>query len=180
VKDLVDSWDREALDKPGWDLALVSLGMEQEAPPWTPHCDNLWHFDSECIHGDGSYVAIARRIAGMTGGSLKLSNLKDHVDLAKKEAWLRFTCAGKPITIKPRVEDDWVDPNIFDRFCELLSEQAPSKMFIYYDLKGQDCIIGCLPRSQFAALQREVPGFRNLDGTGPTRVGSRPTPLPGG
>jgi hypothetical protein len=51
VSDLADSWGREALDEPRWNLALVCLGMTHEEPPWTPHCDNLWHFDTECIEG---------------------------------------------------------------------------------------------------------------------------------
>ena len=47
VADLAESWGREALDEPGWNLTLVCLGMTQEEPPWTPHCDNLWHFDTD-------------------------------------------------------------------------------------------------------------------------------------
>ena len=69
VPDLVESWGREALDEPGWNLALVCLGMTEEKAPWTPHCENLWHFDTECIDGDGSYVRIARRMAKTTAAT---------------------------------------------------------------------------------------------------------------
>src|SRR5215475_14835428 len=93
--DLADSWGREALDEPGWNLALVCLGMTQEEPPWTPHCDNLWHFDTECIEGEGSYAQIAKRMAEMAQGSLPLSDFQDRVDIEEGKAWLRFKCQGK-------------------------------------------------------------------------------------
>ena len=32
VADLAESWGREALDEPGWNLTLVCLGMTQEEP----------------------------------------------------------------------------------------------------------------------------------------------------
>src|SRR2546425_757274 len=99
VPDLVECWGREALDKPGFDLPLVCLGMTQETSPCTPHCDNLCHFDTECIEGDGSYVRIAKRLSGIAQGSLPLSDIKDHVDLEAGSAWLRFTCRGKAIQI---------------------------------------------------------------------------------
>jgi hypothetical protein len=162
VPDLAEIWGPEALDEPSYDLALVCLGMEQEEPPWTPHCDNLWHFDTECINGDGSYVRIAERMAEMAQGSLPLSDFQDHVDIDKGEAWLRFKCQGKPVYIDCEVQDDWVDPNVFGRFVELLAQCDTNKLFIYYDLRGQDCIIGCVTRAQYAKLQSVIPSVEPL------------------
>ncbi len=162
VPDLVNSWGREALDEPGYNLTLVCLGMTQEEPPWTPHCQNLWHFDTECIDGDGSYARIAKRLAEMAQGSLPLSDLQDHVDIENGEAWVRFRFQGKPIQIDCLVEDDWVDTRIFSRFVELLAKSASNKLFVYYDLGGQDCIIGCVTREQFAKLRSVLPAFQPL------------------
>jgi hypothetical protein len=162
VTDLADSWGREALDEPGWDLALVCLGMTQEEPPWTPHCDNLWHFDTECIEGEGSYVGIAKRMAEMAQGSLPLSDIQDHVDFDAAEAWLRFKCQGKSIRIDCEVQDDWVDPSLFGHFVELLAKCDQAKLFIYYDLGGQGCIIGCVTRAEYAQLQRLIPAVEPL------------------
>ena len=156
VLNLIDSWGRNALDKPGYDLTLICLGMTQEEPPWEPHCDNLWHFDTECIEGDGSYIAIANRMAEMTQGSLPLTDIEDHVDIEKGEEWLRFKCHGNPVHIDCQVQDDWVDTGIFGRFVELLDKCDPSKLFIYYDLSGQDCIVGCVTREQFQMLKKVV------------------------
>jgi hypothetical protein len=162
VSDLEESWGREALDEPGFNLALVCLGMTQEEPPWTPHCENLWHFDTECIEGEGSYVSIAERMAQMTQGSLVLSELQDEVDLDEGHAWLRFNCQGEAIHIDCEVQDDWVDPGVFKHFTELLGKVDPNKLFVYYDLGGQDCILGCVTRDQFKRLQNVLPSIKPL------------------
>jgi hypothetical protein len=163
VPDLVKSWGREALDEPGYNMALVCLGMAQEEPPWTtPHCENLWHFDTECIEGDGSYVRIGKRMTEMTQGSLSLSELQDHVDIEKGKAWLRFHYKGKPVHIECVVDNDWVDPGVFSRFVDLLAKSDPDKLFIYYNLGGQDCIIGCVTREQFKKLKTVLPKVEPL------------------
>jgi hypothetical protein len=162
VSDFVDSWGREALDEPGYNLTLICLGMTQEEPPWTPHCDNLWHFDTECIEGDGSYVRIAKRIADMAQGSLPLSDFQDHVDINEGKAWLRFKCQGKPIQIDCAVQDDWVDTSIFGHLVDLLATCDPNKLLIYHDLGGQDCIIGCTTRAQLEKLQKVIPAVEPL------------------
>jgi len=162
VSDLVEIWGREALEEPGFDLAIVCLGMTTEEPPWTPFCENLWHFDTECIEGDGSYVCIAKRMAEMTQGSLPLSDLKDHVDLREGQAWLQFQCNGELIRIDCMVEDDWVDTNIFKTFVDLLTKHDPSKLFVYYDLGGQDCIIGCATSEGFEKLKALIPPVEPL------------------
>lgn len=162
VPDLVESWGREALDEPGYNLALVCLGMTQEEPPWAPHCDNLWHFDTECIDDDGSYVRIAERFAEMAQGSLPLSNIQDHIDIDEGTAWLHFNCRSKPVHIDCEVQDDWLDTKLFGHFAKLLAECDPNKLFIYYDLGGQDCIIGCVTRDQFTKLKKVIPQIQPL------------------
>ncbi len=162
VTDLVESWGREALDESGWNMTLVCLGMTEEQPPWRPHCENLWHFDTECIEDDGSYVRIAKRLADMTLGSLPLSEIQDHVDIDAGVAWLQFECEGTPVRIECCVQDDWVDTSVFGHFVDLLATCDPNKLYVYYDLGGQDCIIGCLTRAQYAKLQNLIPTVQPL------------------
>jgi hypothetical protein len=102
VQDLVQSWGRKALDAADWNLALVCLGMTQEEPPWAPHCDNLWHFDTECIDGDGSYVRIAKRIEEMAQGSLPLSDFQDHVISTRGRRGFVSTARGSRSTLIAR------------------------------------------------------------------------------
>ena len=157
VSDLLESWPREDYEKPGYDLVLVGLGMTEERPPWRSHCKNLWHFDTECVEDDGSYTAIANRMSELANGSLPISVVKDHVDIEGGHAWLEFTCQSKKIRIDCKVEDDWVDPGVFGHFVRLLEKADPNKIYIYFDLGGQDCIIGCVTKEQFAKLKKIIP-----------------------
>jgi len=155
VEELLESWNRQDYEKEGFDLVLVGLGMTEEKEPWRNHCVNLWHFDTECIEDSGDYKSIAARMMEMSQGSLMLQNIEDHVDVEKNQAWLSFTFRGKPIKFECEVKDDWVDPAVFGRFVQLLSQSDPSKVYIYYDLGGQDCIIGCVTRSEFEGLKSQ-------------------------
>jgi len=132
----------------------VGLGMTEEQEPWRNHCVNLWHFDTECIQGPGDYKQIAERMAEMTQGSLVFTDLRDHVDVDAKEACFSFSFKGQTTRVECKVEDDWVDMSAFATFVRLLDIAEQSKVYVYYDLKGQDCIIGCVTKDELQALQR--------------------------
>jgi hypothetical protein len=154
-EDLLTSWGREDYEKPGFDLVLVGLGMTEEQEPWRNHCANLWHFDTECIEDHGDYKRIVERMVELTQGSLPLENIHDHVDLEREEAWFSFTFRDEEIKVKCKVEDDWVDSMIFAKFVDLLAKSDPNKVFIYYNLGGQDCIIGCVTRDELKQLNNQ-------------------------
>lgn len=159
VEDLLASWPRAEFEKPGFGLTLVGLGMTEEREPWRNHCENLWHFDSECIEGSGDYVKIVRRMAEIAQGSLPLENIQDCIDLEKPEAWVSFSLKGRETKIACRVNDDWVDPDLFGKLVELLLTADPGKIFVHFDLGGQDCLIGCVTRDQYARLLEHEIGF---------------------
>lgn len=161
-KDLLTSWAREDYEKPGFDLVLTGLGMTEEQEPWRNHCVNLWHFDTECIENNGDYKRIVERMVEMAQGSLPLENIEDHIDLEKEEAWFSFTFRGEEIKVECKVEDDWVDSTIFAKFVDLLDKSDPAKIFVYYDLGGQDCIIGCVMRDELKQLNSEGIKFVTL------------------
>lgn len=162
VNDLLSSWDRSEYEEPGFNHTLVGVGMTQEKPPWTPRSTNLWHFDTECIEDHGAYVDIATRMAELAGGSLPLMSIEDYVDIEEGSAWLAFKLDGRAIKIDCEVKDDWVDPKIFGHFVRLLATKDSSKIFFYYDLGGQDCIIGCLDRQNYKKLRGLIPKVEPL------------------
>ena len=98
----------------------------------------------------------------MAEGSLPLENIRDYVDVERKKAWLSFSFRGKETRIECKVEDDWVDERIFGAFVDFLKRSDPSKIFIYYDLGGQDCIIGCVTRDQYRCLENREIRFEAL------------------
>ena len=70
--------------------------------------DDIWHFDTECIEGDGSYAAIAERMSILAKGDLPLRNVEDDIDLEEGVAWLSFTLDGQRHKWPLKVDDDWV------------------------------------------------------------------------
>ena len=162
INDLLKSWSREEYEVRQWDTILVGLGMTEEAPPWRPRCETLWHFDTECIEDHGDYAAIVKRMTGLTNGSLPLVNIEDHVDIENGEAWFSFTLNGQLVRVDASVDGDWVDASVFKTFVDLLDKTDPSKVFVYYDLGGQDCLIGCTTRSGFSNLRKNKVGFVKL------------------
>src|SRR5262249_35078143 len=122
VDDLLESWDREEYEQKGYDTVLVGLGMTEEQEPWRNHCANLWHFDTECIEDHGAYKQIVERMSEMAQGSLALGDIQDYVDIEEGKAWVSFVFQGKHSRINCEVNDDWVDPQIFGAFDQLLKQ----------------------------------------------------------
>ena len=48
------------------------------------------------------------------------------------------------------VGDDWEAAGLFGCFVDIPAKSDPSKLFIHYDLGGQDCIMGCVSLWQLA------------------------------
>lgn len=162
-EDLLTSWRREQYEKQGWGLVLVGLSMTEEAPPWRFHCQNAWHFDSECIEDHGAYALIAERMKSIAQGSLPIDDIRDYVDVEAGTAWLSFKFDGQELRIKCKVNDDWVDPDVFSHFVRLLRRSDPDKVYLsYHETGGQDCVLACTTRTQFARLKQLGVNFKAL------------------
>lgn len=110
VDELLYSWPRVAYERKPFDLVLFALGCMVEDEPWERwFCDRAWHFDTECVRSQGSYVAIARQLCRISGRPDALSGLRDHVDLGAEEAWIEYTADGRRVNWPIEVRDDWAD-----------------------------------------------------------------------
>jgi hypothetical protein len=157
ILNLLDSFGREEYEKEPFVLLLTVMGGELEAEPFIYISDDIWHFDTECIEDHNDYVKIAQRLADLAGTALPLEDLKDYVDIEEGEAWVSFKLDGKEYKWKAEVEDDWVDTKIISQFARLLANRGSGKRFTYYDLGGQDCLIGC-------STEEEIEKLRSLTG----------------
>ena len=163
AEDLLTSWRREQYEKSGWGMVLVGLSMTEEAPPWRDHCENAWHFDSECIEDHGAYAHIAEKMKSMARGSLPIDDIRDYVDVEAGTAWLSFTFNGQELRIDCKVNNDWVDPGVFSHFVRLLNRSDPDKVYLsYYETGGQDCVFACTTRAQFVELKQLGVNFKEL------------------
>lgn len=134
-------------------LLLITLGEERGEAPYKPISMNIWHFDTECIEGPGSYVRIAERLKDLATGDLPIQEIKDDVDDQKGKAWLAFKLDGRKYKLELRVEDDWVDTQVFSVFDSLLRRRGTDKRYTYLNLGGQDCLVGCSTTEELEKLR---------------------------
>jgi len=154
VDTLLESFDREKYEERPYVGAVIRLGGELEREPFTPLSENLWHLDTECIEGPGSYTRIAERMRELAQGDLPIENIRDHVDESNGDAWVAFELRGETIEWHARMKEDWIDPEILSHFCALLKQESPTRRYTFLDLKGQDCIIGCSTEDDLKQLRK--------------------------
>lgn len=152
---LFEDWTKEEFEKEPFELLLIALGDEKELSDgqWTFLSDNIWHFDAECIEGNGSYINIAERLRDLAGDDLPLQNIKDYVDIDEESAWLEFTLDSKDYHLNFEVSDDWADTEIFNVFAQLLQNRNPNKNFTYFNFNSQDGLIGCSTSEQLKTIK---------------------------
>jgi len=153
IKSMLSEFTREDYERPGFDLVLIALGEREDLEQRSMKCENLWHFDTECIEDHGDYTRIVKCMTALTRGTLSLVDIQDYVDLEEKKAWVTFSHQGKEIRVECEVQDDFVDPAFFNIFVELLDKVDPSKSYVIFDLGGQDLVIGCVSKEEFKTLK---------------------------
>ena len=154
VDTLLESFDRGKYEERPYVGAVIRLGGETEHEPFRPLSDNLWHLDTESIHGEGSYKYVAERMRDLAQGELPIENIRDHFDAENGDAWVAFDLRGETLEWHARVKEDWIDPGILTNFCALLRQQNGSRRYTYLDLKGQNCIIGCATEEELRKLRK--------------------------
>lgn len=157
INDLLNSYSRENFESEPYRLLAVVLGDDLEGPPYGRHfSDELWHLDTECIEGDGSYIRIANRIQNLCKGALPMQNVTDLVDTEADSGWLEFTLSNKTIHIDVKLQEDWLDPQLFSHFARLLRERAAPGNLISLDLQGQDMLLGYATPAQMKSLREST------------------------
>lgn len=140
-ENLLESFDESEFENDPWNLMYVCLGSTIEKEPYTPITDSCWHFDAECIEDNGSYVDILENLKRISKGQLNIENIQDYVDIENEKAWVSFDFKGRSYKWDLRIDNDWVDGELFDKIQEVNSENKNTKKFTVYVL-GQDAIIG--------------------------------------
>ncbi len=156
IATMLEFFDRERYETNPYYGLVIAMGGESNREPHEPLSDNVWHLDTECIEGHGDYRRIAERMRDLAQGELPIENIRDHVDATNGDAWVAFELNGETIEWHARVQDDWIDPNMLSNFCALLASQNKTRRFTYFDLKGQDCLIGCASEEELVRLRKET------------------------
>ncbi len=85
---------------------------------------------------------------------MPLRNIKDYVDVQEEITWVEFELDGQQYHWNLKVEDDWVDTDTFGMFIKLLEKRCSNKKYTYFDLGGQDLMIGCCMPEQLEKLRK--------------------------
>ncbi|MFC5471281.1 hypothetical protein ACFPPD_21560 [Cohnella suwonensis] len=153
LEDLLEENSEQSYESEPFDLLLLTLGGEifKEEHFLIPS-DNIWHFDTECIEDHGDYKAIIERLKKLT--NLDIHNIKDYIDIENEQAWVSFDYQNKTIKWDLNINDDWVDPEIFDKFTNLISKES-DKTIVMASL-GQDCLIAYMNEEKQKELNKLV------------------------
>ena len=152
METLLKEFARDKYEERPFVGAVISMAGEDENG--VPLSDDLFHLDTKCIEGPGSYAHIAERMRDLARGELPIENIRDQVDHENGDAWVAFELRGENIEWHARVKEHWIDPEILSHFCALLQQQNGTRRYTFLDLKGQDCIIGCASEEELRKLRK--------------------------
>jgi hypothetical protein len=155
-------FSRQQIESGGFEMLLVVMGSEQydRAARVTldPPSDDVWHFDSEAIEDHGSYKRIAENCCRLTGGDLRFERVTDYVDIENEIAFVEITADGRTDHVDFRINNDWVDPKVFELLQDRLVATGSSRRFAMQGL-GQDMLLICKAPEEIKAINR-VTGLR--------------------
>ena len=139
----VDRWGgKKEFDDPPYMMLYITLGQTIEREPWTPLTDRVWDFDVEAIEDHGAYVEIMKNLERISRDELKFGDLKDYVDVEKGKAWVSFSVKGVKYHWDLKVNDDWVDEELFSKLVALTQQLKTKGKYTYFNTGGQDALIG--------------------------------------
>jgi hypothetical protein len=156
IEDIREICDPDNSRRNPYEELYSAFGKTIEREPWTPICNKCWDFDTEFIEGNGSYIEILKNVSRLTNGELGFENLQDHVDIQNKSAWVSFRCNGEDFKWDLKVKNDWADETLFSKIQELAVKNATQGRFTYYQLFGQDFVLGFLTPEEFQKFRNDT------------------------
>jgi hypothetical protein len=155
LEDLYVFHTRQEHEAAPYQELIPTLGFSMERDNFSPLCHRLWMCDYECIDGDGSYVEVIERLHLMSGGSLPISAITDHVDLEEETAWVEFDLGGTRVHWDAKVDNDWLDPYIIVKFDQLLRiNTSPFHIYSNHRDFGQSAFLACFTPGEFQKFQK--------------------------
>ncbi|MBT8142907.1 MAG: hypothetical protein HKN88_10435 [Gammaproteobacteria bacterium] len=152
IEDLLYSFPREEYEKDPYDMVLSMLGSEVESEPWgRAFSSNVWNCDFERIYDHGDYVEIVEKLSTLAGMSDSVSELEDHIDFDKDNAWLKFKINGNEKHYKIKINNDWIDPDVM---TALLADFENGENQFYEINLGQASLYFYFNPEQFEALKK--------------------------
>jgi hypothetical protein len=151
--DLLEEFSKQAFLEDPYQLLLITMGGELfRDDEFYIVSNNIWHLDTECIEDSGDYVRIIERLMKLS--NIEIQNIKDYVDIEIEEAWISFEFGSKIVKWELKVDGNWIDPEIFDKFIQLIGNRSNRNIVIA--TLGQDCLVAYLSEEQLLNINRLV------------------------
>ncbi|URJ44497.1 hypothetical protein MF628_004224 [Paenibacillus polymyxa] len=83
---------------------------------------------------------------------LNLNNITDYVDIQNDTAWVSFEYMNELIRWEMKVDDDWLDMEIFKKFNELIKTEQ--SMELYISILDQGCLMGYFNKEQVIEINK--------------------------
>ncbi len=149
----IDRWNANAHKSADFSLMYTTLGQTLERSPWTPLTNNVWSFDTEAIHIEGDYSAIINNLGRISRNELPFENVSDTLNRETSTASLSFTLNGENYAFTLKLNDDWIDEELFSEVVKLTQTHHTQGRFTLLDRKeGQDMVIGYMTEKDLASL----------------------------
>ncbi|MDU8672244.1 hypothetical protein [Paenibacillus polymyxa] len=146
---LLEETSRSEYEEDPYNLLLLTLGGEVEVNgEFINVSHEIWYLDAECIEDHEDYARVIMRLGNKT--KLKLNKITDYIDIQNSTAWVSFEYKNELIRWEMKVEDDWLDMDIFRRFNELTKTEQSMKLYI--SNLDQGCLVGYFNQEQVIEL----------------------------
>lgn len=154
-QDLFAFNSKDELEKEPYKGLIEVLAIDIEREPFTPVTNKLWMCDYERIEDNGAYKDVIERLELMTGKALGLADIKDSVDIERKQAWVEFTLQGKTIRWDAKVDDDWLDPYIIVKYDSLLRDSGKGvRIYSNHSDFGQSALLAAFTDEEFKVFEK--------------------------
>lgn len=160
VEELLVSWPRADYESDPYGLILFMYGSEVEAEPWgRAFCERGWNFDMEGVVETGDYMRALTPIVRTTGQPDLVTQMSDDFDIDAETAEIKYVIAGRPRTIRARVNGDWADPEAVAAFLTDIEDAIGDGRRFWAADNGQAAILFFLTDAEVAkvnALREDV------------------------
>ena len=160
--DVLDGWSIEDFENQPYSFLLYVMGTEvSKNGSWQFLSNSTWDFDTEYIHGNGSYVSLVNNLARLTDNPDLIIGVKDTFEFSKKTATVTYNVRGETRRAKVKVRSDWVDPNFIDKILKEITAASNDGRRFYGRDNGQAITLTFIDPQTKAKIDQLTPGTLN-------------------
>jgi hypothetical protein len=128
----------------------ITLGNTKDYNAELYYCKKCSLFDIKSIEGKGSYKTILETLSRISDGDLNFQNIQDYCDDNEdNKAWVSFKLNGDEYKWNLKVDDTYIDENLFYNIQHLCKKYNKKGRLTYFS-DGEQFVISYLTDDEFA------------------------------